>query len=178
MNRLGNLRCYLAGPIDHAKDDGVGWRKDMTAWLQERNVKVLDPCDKPIKDVRYKEIEGEKIQMFELKNTGRYFELTQRMKEIVHMDLRMVDVSDFVIVYLDMDARPFGTIHELINSLNQRKPTLVVVEGGRRANASNWLFGIMDYNFIFDNFEDLQVFLDQIDSGNTIGDLSRWVFFE
>ena len=66
--------------------------------------------------MRYKEIEGEKIQMFELKNTGRYFELTQRMKEIVHMDLRMVDVSDFVIVYLDMDARPFGTIHELINS--------------------------------------------------------------
>ena len=53
MNRLGNLRCYLAGPIDHADDDGVGWRKDMTAWLQERNVKVLDPCDKPIKDVRY-----------------------------------------------------------------------------------------------------------------------------
>ena len=177
MNRLGNLRCYLAGPIDHADDDGVGWRKDMTVWLQERNVQVLDPCDKPIKDVRYKEIEGEKIQMFELKNTGRYFELTQRMKEIVHMDLRMVDVSDFVIVYLDMDARPFGTVHELINSLNQRKPTLVVIEGGR-INASNWLFGIMDYNFMFDNFEDLQTFLDQIDSGNTIGDLSRWVFFE
>jgi hypothetical protein len=99
------------------------------------------------------------------------------MKEIVHMDLRMVDVSDFVIVYLDMDARPFGTVHELILSLNQRKPTLVVIEGGR-VNASNWLFGIMDYNFMFDNFDELQVFLDQIDSGNTIGDLSRWVFFE
>ena len=101
MHRLENLRCYLAGPIDHAADDGVVWRNDMTKWLENRKVKVLDPCDKPIKNVYYKEIEGEKIKMFELKQTGRYFELTQRMKEIVHMDLRMVDVSDFVIVYLD-----------------------------------------------------------------------------
>ena len=29
-----------------------------------------------------------------------------------------------------------------------------------------------------DNFEDLKVFLYQIDIVNTIGDLSRWVFFE
>ena len=178
MNRLKGLRCYLAGPIDQAPDDGVEWRKRITPWLEQKGVMVLDPCDKPIPDSYYKEIDDEKIGMMRLKETGRYFELSQRMKEIVHMDLRMVDVSDFVIVYLDMDARPFGTIHELINSLNQRKPTLVVVEGGRRANASNWLFGIMDYNFMFDNFEELQVFLDQIDSGNTIGDLSRWVFFE
>ena len=25
-NRLGSQRCYLAGPIDHAQDDGVGWQ--------------------------------------------------------------------------------------------------------------------------------------------------------
>ena len=24
MNRLNGLRCYLAGPIDYAEDDGVG----------------------------------------------------------------------------------------------------------------------------------------------------------
>jgi nucleoside 2-deoxyribosyltransferase len=177
MQRLENLRCYLAGPIDHAADDGVVWRNDMTKWLEKRKVKVLDPCDKPIKNAYYKEIEGEKIKMFELKQTGRYFELTRRMKEIVHMDLRMVDVSDFVIVYLDMDSKPFGTIHELLNSLHQRKPTLAVIEGGR-AKASNWLFGIMDYNFMFDSFEDLKTFLEQINNGTIEGDLSRWVFFE
>ena len=27
MHRLKGLRCYLAGPIDHADDDGVGLRK-------------------------------------------------------------------------------------------------------------------------------------------------------
>ena len=177
MNRLKNLRCYLAGPIDHAEDDGVEWRKMMTKWLKERKVKVLDPCDKPLKNAYYRGIEGEKAKMFELKNTGRYFELSRRMKEIVHMDLRMVDVSDIVIVYLDLESKPFGTTHELLNALHQRKPTLVVIEGGI-AKAPNWLFGIMDFNFMFDNFEDVQMFLSQIDNETIEGDLSRWVFFE
>ena len=123
----------------------------------------------------FKEI-GDEEKNDGLKNTGRYFELTQRMKEIVHMDLRMVDIS-FVIVYLDPASRPFGTIHELLNSLHQRKPTLVVVEGGR-TNASNWLFGIMNYGFMFDDFESLQVWLRQIDDGTIEGDLSRWVFMD
>ena len=29
QNRLKGLRVYLAGPIDHAQDDGVGWRDMM-----------------------------------------------------------------------------------------------------------------------------------------------------
>ena len=74
MNRLNGLRCYLAGPIDYAADDGVGWRNDITPWLQEKGVKVLDPCDKPIPDSYYKEIDEEKLRMMELKETGRYYE--------------------------------------------------------------------------------------------------------
>jgi nucleoside 2-deoxyribosyltransferase len=176
-DRLSNLRCYLAGPIDYAEDDGVGWRKEISKWLLERNVVVLDPCDKKISNAKYSEIDEEKVKMFDLKNTGRYYELTRRMKEIVHMDLRMVDVSDFIIVYLNPAITMFGTIHELINSIHQRKPTLVVIEGGR-SNASNWLFGIMDYNFMFDDFESLTTFLGQIDNNTIDADLSRWVFFE
>ena len=99
------------------------------------------------------------------------------MKEIVHMDLRMVDISDFVVVYLDPAIPTTGTIHELINSLAQRKPTLVVIEGGKQF-APNWLFGIMDFNFMFDNFTQLYSFLQQINDGGIMGDLSRWVFFD
>jgi len=176
MNRLKGLRCYLAGPIDNAEDDGIGWRNEITPWLVDKGVIGLDPCDKPIPDSYYKEIDEEKIRMMELKETERYYELTKRMKEIVHMDLRMVDISDFVIVVLDPEVQMFGTIHELIVSLAQRKPTLVVVKGGRQ-NASNWLFGIMDFNFMFDDFDKLCSFLTQIDDGGIMGDLSRWVFF-
>ena len=110
-------------------------------------------------------------------SSGRFFELSQRMKEIVHVDLRMVDISDFVVVYLNPKVAMFGTIHELINSLHQRKPTLVVVEGGR-TKAPNWLFGIMDFNFMFDDFESLYKFLEHIDNETIEADLGRWVFFD
>jgi nucleoside 2-deoxyribosyltransferase len=175
-NMLNGLRFYLAGPIDAAKDDGVGWRRALKPWLNRRNVQPLDPCDKPIAYSAYKEIEGEKQKMKELKESGRYFELTQQMRDIVHVDLRMVDVSDVVIVYLDPSISMCGTYHELLNALQQRKPTLVVIEGGK-AKAPNWLFGIMNFNFMFDSFDELKVFLKQIDEGVITADLSRWVFF-
>lgn len=177
MHRLKSLRCYLAGPIDNAPDDGVGWRLALYPLLQELGCTILDPCDKPIKEAKYREIDDEKRAMMALKSNGRYLELAQRMKPIVHYDLRMVDISDFVVAYLHPKVPVFGTVHEIVNSLNQRKPTLVVVEGGKK-NAPNWLFGIMDYHFIFDSFEELAVYLKQLDDGTIAGDLSRWVFFE
>ena len=45
--KLTNHRAYLAGPIDNAKDDGVGWRQLATPYLQERGIQILDPTDKP-----------------------------------------------------------------------------------------------------------------------------------
>jgi hypothetical protein len=177
MKKLKGLRCYLAGPIDHAEDDGVGWRTEAEKWFEKKKVYVFNPCNKPISYQKYKEIDEEKEKMMALKTTGRFYELSQRMREIVHVDLRMVDISDFVVVYLNPEIAMFGTIHELINSLHQRKPTLVVIEGGR-TKAPNWLFGIMDFNFMFDDFESLYNFLEHIDKGTIEADLGRWVFFD
>lgn len=176
-NRLKGMRVYLAGPIDHAEDDGVGWRNKMKKFLVKRGVNPLDPCDKPISYASYGEIGAEKEKMMELKKMGRWFELSEQMKAIAHVDLRMTDVSDCVIVYLNTEVKMFGTIHELINSLQQRKPTLVVIEGGKE-NAPNWLFGIMDYNFMFDSFKELEDFLTLVDEAAFSPDLTRWVFFD
>lgn len=176
-NRLKGMRVYLAGPIDHAEDDGVGWRNKMKKFLVKRGVNPLDPCDKPISYASYGEIGAEKEKMMELKKMGRWFELSEQMKAIAHVDLRMTDVSDCVIVYLNPEVKMFGTIHELINSLQQRKPTLVVIEGGKE-NAPNWLFGIMDYNFMFDSFKELEDFLTLVDEAAFSPDLTRWVFFD
>lgn len=177
MNKLKGLRCYLAGPIDHADDDGVGWRNRIKIWMEQKGVHVMDPCDKPTSDSTYREIDEEKVRMMQLKTDGEFDKLTQYMKEIVHVDLRMLDRSDFVVVYIDMNAKPFGTIWELQNSLHQRKPTLVFVEGGK-TKISNWIYGVMNHNYIFDSMKDLLVYLHGIDSGDTDADLTRWVFFD
>ena len=177
LNRLSGLRAYLAGPIDHAEDDGVTWRNKLGRWLQKRGIIVIDPCRKPLTYHAFKEIGEEKQRMLDLKKEGRYLELSEWMRGIVHVDLRMVDVSDIVIVYLDIKSRPFGTVHELINAINQRKPTLVVVDGGK-SEAPNWLFGIMRHEFIFSDFDELQAFLTLIDTGTIQPDYTRWVFLD
>ena len=176
-NRLKGMRIYLAGPIDHAKDDGIGWRNELKKFIKKKGAFALDPCDKPISYAAYGEVGTEKTKMLELKKMGRFFELSEQMKKIAHVDLRMTDVSDCVVDYLNPNITMFGTIHELINSLQQRKPTLVVIEGGKK-NAPNWLFGIMDYNFMFDSFDELEEFLTLVDEASFDPDLTRWVFFD
>lgn len=177
MNRLRGLRCYLAGPIDHAEDDGVGWRNQAKLWLNQRGVIPMDPCDKPTDDVEHREIGAEKKKLMELKMDRDFDELTRRMKAIAHIDLRMLDRSDFVICYIDMDAKPFGTIWELQQSLKQKKPTLVFVKEGKQ-NSSLWLYGVMNHNYMFDTMGELFNYLHGIDTGLKDADLTRWVFFD
>ena len=177
MNRLKGLRCYLAGPIDHAEDDGVGWRNVAKMWLEQRGVVPMDPCDKPTDQAEHREIGEEKIQLMKLKQERRFDELTTYMKGIAHIDLRMLDRSDFVIVYIDMDAKPFGTIWELQQSLNQRKPTLVFLKAGKES-CSLWLYGVMNHNYMFDTMGELFTYLNDIDKGLRNPDLTRWVFFD
>ena len=177
MNRLKGLRCYLAGPIDHAEDDGVGWRNNAKLWLEQRGVIPMDPCDKPTDDVEHREIGEEKVLLMKLKQDRDFDELTRRMKAIAHVDLRMLDRSDFVICYIDMDAKPFGTIWELQQALNCKKPVMVFVNEGKE-NCSLWLYGVMNHNWMFDSMGDLFAYLHKVDSGSEEPDLTRWVFFD
>jgi len=176
-NKLKGLRCYLAGPIDHAADDGVGWRNRAKLWLEQKGVVAMDPCDKPTDQAEYREIGDEKKYLMRLKEERKFDELTTYMKGIAHIDLRMLDRSDFVIVYIDMEAKPFGTIWELQNALHQKKPTFVFAANGKE-NVSLWLYGVMNHNYIFDNMGDLFCHLNEVDQGLEDVDLTRWVFFD
>ena len=44
----------------------------------------------------------------------------------LHIDLRMVDTSDFVIAYVPTNVYSVGTVHEIVLARTQRKPVLFV----------------------------------------------------
>ena len=44
----------------------------------------------------------------------------------MHIDLRMVDVSDFIIAYCPTNIYSVGTVHEIVVARQQRKPVLFV----------------------------------------------------
>ena len=188
--QLNDMVAYLCGPIDDAADDGVGWRRQITEDLKAYfGVRVLDPTDKPFKDndgKSYEEIGEEKVNSQSLKESGDYEDLADKMRSIVRADLRMVDLSDFIITYLPKDVVLCGTIHEIVTATESKKPTLIVVEGGRK-NAHNWLWGMLPTQphekersgWIFDSFDGLMSYLRKVHNGECPEPKStRWVFMD
>ena len=138
-NLLRNARVYLSGPMDFVAAREVekkfGWRNRVSEFLQGFGVTVFDPWFKP-------EIEG-------VKEYGREDETTAKVRAqwsfdpsekganarancadhfwpALHMDLRMVDTSDFIVAYVPTNVYSVGTPHEIILCLSERKPVLFV----------------------------------------------------
>jgi hypothetical protein len=138
-NLLLNTRVYLSGPMDFVAsretEKKFGWRNRVSEFLQEFGVTVFDPWFKP-------EIQG-------VKEYGREDETTAKVRAqwsfdpsekganarascadhfwpALHMDLRMVDTSDFIVAYVPTNVYSVGTPHEIILCRSERKPVLFV----------------------------------------------------
>ena len=144
--------CYLIGPIDFSEDKGVGFRQKIIDELSGLGIVFLDPTSK-MGDLA-PDVGDEQETIRKLKEEEKWDELRQFMKRIVRSDLRCVDYSDFVIVYVDTDLHMCGSYHEVVCAVNQKKPVLTVIKGGRK-KAPSWLFGILRTDAMFDDVESL-----------------------
>jgi nucleoside 2-deoxyribosyltransferase len=118
-------------------------------------------------------IEQERIN--EYKKNKNWEALSSLMQKIVRSDLRQVDLSDFLIVRIDSSIHTCGTYHELILADLQKKPVLAIIKGGKQ-KCPSWLFGIIDYNFMFDSIDECIEFLYNVNEGKVeLND--RWVLF-
>jgi hypothetical protein len=118
-----------------AAEQKLGWRNRVGDFLQEFGVTVFDPWFKP-------EVRG-------LHEYGREDETTASVRSdwtfaagkegaaqrsacaarfwpALHIDLRMVDTSDFLIAYCPTNIYSVGTPHEVILARQQLKPVLFV----------------------------------------------------
>lgn len=173
-NRLKNQRVYLAGAMDRVPDRGMGWRDSITPFLENLGVSVFNPLKKPTV-VGKEDAETHAIKTL-LKNDCRYDELSHIMKTIRSVDLRLVDISDFLIVNLDLDIHPCGTYEEIFWANRQKKPIIIHMVQGKQ-NAPDWLFGTIPHQLIFSSWEEIQNYLLYIDQTDEIQDLKRWYFF-
>ena len=97
------------------------------------------------------------------------------MKTIRSVDLRLVDISDFIIVNLDLDVHPCGTLEEIFWANRQKKPIIVHMVQGK-VHTPDWLFGTIPHQMIFSNWEDIREYLKHINSDENIDTYNRWYF--
>jgi len=173
--KLTGMRTYLAGAMDRVADGGVEWRQRITPKLRDFGVTVLDPCDKPVEIALEDEATRSNIQA--LKIRGEFDRIREDYAVIRTLDLRCVDVSDFIIASIDINVHACGTYEEISVANSQKKPVLVWCQQGK-INAPNWLFFMLPHQHIFGSIEDLLSYLGRVDSGQDSKHYKRWFFFD
>jgi nucleoside 2-deoxyribosyltransferase len=174
MNRLKNQRVYLAGAMDRVADRGATWRDNITPFLNEMGIVVFNPIIKPT-DIGLEDQDSHTIKT-KLKQQHRYDELSSMMKTIRSVDLRLVDISDFLIVNLDLNVHPCGTLEEIFLANRQKKPIIIHMVQGKD-QTPDWLFGTIPHQMIFSNWDDIKSYLIHINNSENIDTYKRWYFF-
>lgn len=167
--------AIFSGAMDEASDGGVDWRTRITPKLFKMGIGVFNPCDKPVTG----HIEDDKFraELREHRTQGNHEKAKMMVRPIVGVDLRMVHLSSFIILYIDKNIFMCGSTVEATWALQQRKPLLIVCKQGIN-EIPLFLFGMNPYQLMFNNFDEMMIYLNHIDSDPVVDDLRRWQFFD
>lgn len=179
MNSLKGARCYLAGAIENTEDNGASWRERIKRNLAHLEIQWLDPLFKPIEYGR--EEPGDFAEMKEKRSRSTFSGVREFMRKIRAVDLRMVDISDFLIVHLNPTTPTFGTHEEVARAASQNKPVIVMVEGGVQA-APLWWFDMLNDCRFFSSWNQVHSYLieNSTISKTCLANLSdgEWLLFD
>jgi len=137
---LHGARVYLSGPMDfvasRAAEKKFGWRNRVGEFLQRMGVTVFDPWFKPaVRGLHeYGREDEDSVQRIRerwtyapgRKGAAARAWCVRQFWETMHIDLRMVDTSDFTISYCPTNIYSVGTPHEIVMATLQHKPVLFV----------------------------------------------------
>lgn len=163
---LRGVRGYLSGPIENDVD--YDWRTEPKKILLEKfGINLFDPFSDP------------KQQWVSAINDAKkekdYDRIAAIAKKFVRKDLCVVDRSDIVIAYLPHKVSTTGTVHEIINSVNAKKPTLLVTNMGDITYIPVWYYGFIPTSCMFPDWNSLYEYLDRVDQG-MLKDNNRWAY--
>lgn len=171
-NLLRGARCYLIGHMEFA--NGRDWRKYVIDELSPRGIVFFNPYEKPfVSDVP--EDERSRAEMERWRETGQWELLEARMKKVRAQDLRLVDISDFLIVNILPRIASWGSGEEITTSVREKKPLFLSIDDpdGKR-KCPLWFFGKIPHKYIYDGIEQVVEKVKAIDDGIIPMCSSRW----
>lgn len=180
-----HFALYLSGPMDFADDGGKGWRDEWTDKLVGIGInqkQIYNPCKKPFNGAQF-DLDDEARIWKECRENENWERMEKTASQIMHVDLRLVDKSDIILVnFPRMDngfrVPTYGTIHEIVVAHQQRKPTFIVWEETGKSDCSAWLMKLVGYKNIFAHVDDLIKHLKAISCGEKSFDANEWLLLD
>lgn len=170
MGLLHKTKVYLVGGMQYV--NGRGWRETMTTDLTAMGITVFNPYIKPfIDDVV--EDEGARQLLAEQMKNSDFDAVADRMRKVRNFDLRLCDLSDFIIAHINPNVASWGSAEEIVTSCRMKKPTFISIEGGKN-KCPLWIMGMFPHKYIYNNTDEIVAMLRKIDSGEKVADSNRW----
>jgi len=164
---LKGKRGYLSGAIEH-DTTGHNWRTEPKKVLIDRfGINVFDPFDDPKQNFS--------PALYKARDDRDFETIIKITKGFVRKDLAQVDRADLLIAYLPYKVATCGTHHEIINSNNSKKPTLLVTNSDNIAHIPLWYFGFIPKEFMFPGWDALYNYLEEVNEGRH-KENNRWSF--
>ena len=169
-NILNKTKVYLVGHMQYAS--GRGWREELTPKLKGLGVTVFDPYIKPFVD-DCEEDETARAALKRCMEMECYDAVAKRMKTVRNFDLRLCDLSDFIIAHINPAVASWGSAEEIVTCVRAKKPIFLSIEGGKK-NTPLWIMGMLPHKYIYNNLDEVFATLQRIDSGEKKIDSDRW----
>jgi len=169
MGYLKDKSVYLAGNIHTTEknDYGKGWREIITPLIASLDIKVINPCVEGFGDSK------EGITYFRSLIKERKFEqLKKDFYRVIRKDLKAVDKCDFLICYHNPKMPTVGTVHEIVNATNEKKPVLILCDEQHIDDLNPWLLTLIKPQWLFTSWDDMFIYLRKIDNGDI--ETSHW----
>jgi hypothetical protein len=170
-NILKGTTTYLVGQIQYK--DGRGWREVATKRLKPMGIRVFDPYNHPFVNSIQEGAENTQDKMKEMVKAGQFDEVSKLMKQIRVEDLASVDLSTFIVAYIDINAYTCGTWEEIFWANRLKRPIFLICEQGKKG-VPLWLFGTIPHKYMYNSLEEALTMIEKINSGEVKIDSDRW----
>lgn len=152
--------------------DGQDWRNNIKKELSPLNITIFDPYHKPFVNEIKEDTKARKILKKQM-DSGQFDKVAKRMRAVRADDLRLCDISDFIIAYINPKIPSWGTAEELFWTNRLKHPLFLIVEGGKKA-CPLWIMGTIPHKYIYSSIDEVIDCVKKIDNGLHPLDNYRW----
>ena len=170
LNILNKTNGYSVGAMEF--ENGESWRNKAETELAKMGIVLFNPYKKPF-ETEVKEDSESQEKLKQLRKSGNLNEVHRKMREIVAVDLAMVDRADFIVAKIDPTVPTFGSIHELVVANMAKKPVFIFVEGGVEKTPL-WLLGMFKPRHFYNSLDEVLDTIRKINKGEIELSSNRW----